>query len=136
MFPGLGVQHPKFRVFGIIKDGKFSPRRGVKMSQNVAIALGAIIGAVIAFTLSAWWGVYIAIAGFVHNTILDYGRSEYAAARTTIAWATFRDIFRLAIFVIPLIIALIQKEWLIAVAIFVTLMINTFTKYPEPKKSI
>jgi hypothetical protein len=96
---------------------------GQKNKTPLAIILTVGVAIILALAGFMAQGVIIVIVALIYQAILQYGRR---VVRTTVVAATTRDIIRLAIFIIPLISALINGLWLVAGGIFIALLINLF----------
>ena len=103
------------------------------MTPADVITVCLVIAGFVAAFLSWIWAFVIIAAACIYQYILDYGRTSPKIR--TMFTAIMMDSTRFLVFVVPLIIALIKTEWLIAIAVFLAFFLNFYyTKYPEPKE--
>ena len=99
------------------------------MKPTVVIIVSLIIAGVITFTTSVWFGITIAAVSLLYQYYLNYGRTEAANRSDAPLSGSQLDIMRNAVFVIPLIVALVRGAWIVAGAIVIVFLVNLFTAY-------
>jgi hypothetical protein len=94
--------------------------------RKAAIIISIIIAILIAVTISGVLGILIAFCCVVYQAILEYGRTKKSSGPAAIRVALVGDIVRNGVFLIPLVLALINGMWLVALATVVVYGINIF----------
>src|SRR5512135_702132 len=93
--------------------------------RTLAVIISMVVTVAIAVTTSVWFGILIALCCVVYQVMLSHTRSSMGPATKTRVWLAFlHDTVRSGVFLIPLVGALLNGLWFVAVATVVVFMVN------------